>query len=145
MYRMTSLTGEFEGPGRDQLVYNLEFTGYHDVQNVLYAQLKPTTSTVIGTPRHVRWNIWTQLNAATFERSMRRTSVVVPTYADEVDIPARHATDAWFLDFSNHGEKDNALQGLLLSYRITDSLTVTAGGQRLTARHLVRREAPVLP
>ena len=145
MYRMTSLTGEFEGPGRDQLVYNLEFTGYHDVQNALYARLKPATATVIGTPRHVRWNIWTQLDAATFARSMRRASVVVPTYADEVDIPARRANDAWFLDFSNHGEKDNALQGLLLTYRIADSLTVTAGGQRLTARHLVRREAPVLP
>lgn len=138
MYRMTSITGEFEGPGRDQLVYNLEFTGYHDVQNALYAQLKPTTATVIGTPRHVRWNIWTQLDATTFARTMRRRGVVVPTYADEVDIPARGAIDAWFLDFSNHGEQDNALQGLQRNYRVVDSIVVTAGGQKLTARHLVR-------
>ena len=145
MYWMTSITGEFEGPGRDQLVYNLEFTGYHDVQNALYAQIKPTTATVIGTPRHVRWNIWTQLDATNYTRTMRRRDVVVPTYADEVDIPARGAVDAWFLDFSNHGRKDNALEGLLGRYRIVDSLVVTAGGQKVTARHLVRREAPMLP
>lgn len=138
MYRMTSITGEYEGPGRDQLVYNLEFTGYHDVQNALYAQMKPTAATVIGTPRHVRWNIWTQLDATDFARTMRRSGVVVPTYADEVDIPARGATDAWFIDFSNHGEKDNALAGLRLNYRVVDSLVVTAGGQKVTAHHLVR-------
>jgi hypothetical protein len=145
MYRMTSITGEFEGPGRDQLVYNLEFPGYHDVQNALYAQIKPTATTVIGTPRHVRWNIWSQLDATTFARSMRRTGIITPTYADEVDIAARRSPEAWFIDFSNHGAKDNALQALSLQYRITDSVTVVTGGQRIVARHLVRREAPVLP
>ena len=145
MYWMTSISGEFEGPGRDQLVYNLEFTGYHHVQNALYARLKPNDSTVIGTPRHVRWNIWTQLDATTTQRTMRRAGVFAPTYADEVDIAARRSREAWFLDFSNHGAKDRALQTLLPQYRIADSLVVVAGGQRVTARHLVRREASVLP
>jgi hypothetical protein len=145
MYRMTSITGEFEGPGRDQLVYNLEFTGYHHVQNALFALLSPNDSTVIGTPRHVRWNIWSQLDATTFARSMRRGRVLAPTYADEVDIAARRSREAWFLDFSNRGEKDHALGTLLPLYRVIDSLVVSAGGQRVTARHLVRRQASVLP
>jgi hypothetical protein len=148
MYRMTSITQEFEGPGRDQLVYNLEFTGYHHVQNALYRALQPGDSTVIGAPRHVRWNIWSQLDATSRLRSMRRDGVMMPVYADEVDIAARRSAAAWFLDFSNHGEDDHALATLLPRYAVTDSIVVHARGQRLVARHLVRlveREAAVLP
>lgn len=145
MYRMSSITGEFRGPGRDQLVYNLEFTGYHHVQNALLKQLQPNDSTVIATARQVRWNIWTQIRTTTFARSMRRDSVFSPTYADEVDVAARRAPKAWYLDFSNRADDDHALATLLPRYRVTDSLVVVSHGQRLVAHHLVRREAAVLP
>ena len=65
--------------------------------------------------------------------------------ADEVDIAARGSRAAWFLDFSNHGHSDRALQNLLGRYRLSDSVVVEASGQRLVARHLVRAEVPVLP
>ncbi len=145
MYRMTSITGEFEGPGRDQLVYNLEFTGYHHVQNALFQRILPTNETVIGAPRHVRWNIWTQLDSASRTRTMRRTGVISPVYADEFDIPARRSHEAWLLDFSNHGANDRALASLLPFYYVTDSTVVTSRGQRLVSRHLVRRQSPALP
>ncbi len=145
MYDMSSITGEFEGPGRDQLVYNLQFTGYHHVQNALFATLEPSDSTVIATPRHVRWNVWSQLRTTTFERSMRRDSVFSPVYADEVDVAARRSPAAWFLEFSNRSPDDRALATLLPRYAVTDSLIIVARGQRLVARHLVRREAAVLP
>lgn len=145
MYRMTSITEEFEGPGRDQLVYNLEFTGYHHVQNALFQRILPTSTTVIGAPRHVRWNIWTQLDSASRTRTMRRTGVITPVYADEFDIPARSSREAWLLDFSNHGENDRALASLLPSYVVTDSTVVISRGHRLVARHLVRRQPPALP
>jgi len=145
MYRMSSITGEFRGPGRDQLVYNLQFTGYHHVQNTLLRQIRPTDSTVIATARHVRWNIWTQLRTTTFARSMRRDSVFSPTYADEVDVAARRSPEAWFLEFSNRDDDDHALATLLPRYRIADSIVVVSHGQRLVAHHLVRREAAVLP
>jgi hypothetical protein len=145
MYRMSSITEEFEGPGRDQLVYNLEFTGYHHVQNALFARISPSPATVIGTPRHVRWNIWTQLDSATNTRTMRRDNVFAPVYADEVDIAARKSPEAWFLDFSNHGDRDHALAGLRQNYAVTDSVTVFARGQKLVAHRLVRREANVVP
>jgi hypothetical protein len=145
MYRMSSITGEFEGPGRDQLVYNLEFTGYHHAQNALFQRILPTSATVIGAPRHVRWNIWTQLDSASRSRTMRRTGVITPVYADEFDIPARQSREAWLLDFSNHGDNDRALASLLPTYDVTDSAVVTSSGQRLVARHLVRRQSPALP
>jgi hypothetical protein len=146
MYRMTSITGESDGPGRDELVYNLEFADYHRVQDALFDRIHPTNSTVIGTPRQVRWNIWSQLDDSTRHRTMARRGVFTPVYADEVDIAARRSPDAWFLDFSNRAYDDHALATLLPVYAVTDSVTVTAGSQRVVARRLVRRPAsPVLP
>jgi hypothetical protein len=145
MYRMSSITGEFDGPGRDQLVYNLEFTGYHHVQNALFERLHPTDSTVIATARQVRWNIWSQLEVGTWRRTMRRDHVFSPVYADEVDVAARGSPEAWFLDFSNRGYADHAMATLLPRYAVTDSMVVESRGQRLVARHLVRQESPVLP
>jgi hypothetical protein len=145
MYQMSSITGEFEGPGRDQLVYNLEFTGLHHVQNTLFDRIKPTDSTVIATARHVRWNIWSQLDSRTLLRSMRRDSVIAPVYADEFDILARRSKEAWLLEFANRGEKDRSLATVLPMYSIADSITVFERGHKLVARRLVRREAPALP
>lgn len=145
MYRMASITTEFEGPGRDELVYNLEFADYSHVQNALFDRIRPTDGTVIGTARQVRWNIWSQLDNATLHRTMRRRDVFSPVYADEVDIAARHSPAAWFLDFSNRTYDDHALATLLPKYAVTDSVVVTSGSQRLVAHHLVRREAAVLP
>lgn len=145
MYRMSSITGEFEGPGRDQLVYNLEFTGYHHVQNALFARLRPTDSTVIATPRQVRWNIWSQLEVGTWRRTMRRDRAFSPIYADEVDVAARGSRAAWFLDFSNRSYTDHAMATLRPRYAVTDSMVVESHGQRLVAHHLVRQEPPVLP
>lgn len=145
MYRMASITGEYQGPGRDELVYNLEFADYDRVQNVLFDRIHPTDSMVIGTAREVRWNIWSQLDNATHHRTMRRSGVFAPVYADEVDIAARRSPEAWLLEFSNKTDKDHALATLLPTYIVTDSVVAVAGSQRVVAHHLVRREAGMLP
>ena len=146
MYRMSAITREYDGPGRDQLVYNLQFTSYHDVQDALFDRIHPGDSTVIGTPRYVRWNIWSQLDRATGHRTLRRTGAFSPIYADEVDIPARRSPEAWFVEFSNHPDNDHSLEQLEATYAVTDSVTVVTHGQRLIARRLVRRQSgQVLP
>lgn len=147
MYRMASITGEFGGPGRDQLVYNLEFTGYHHVQNALFRRLRPNDSTAFATSRAVRWNIWSQLDLLTYQRTLARRSVIVPRYSDEVDLAAmpNRPREVWFLEFSNRVETDRALASLGALYRETAIVRVRARGHVLKAHHLVRREAPVLP
>ena len=47
IYNMTSWTGECCGMGRDQLVYNLEFLKFDQIQNQVYADLRPEKETVI--------------------------------------------------------------------------------------------------
>jgi hypothetical protein len=147
MYRMASITGEFGGPGRDQLVYNLEFTGYHHVQEQFFRSLKPTARAVIATPRLVRWNIWSQLDPLTYRRTMKRDDVLVPRYADEVDVAAQVGTipELWFLEFSNHPDKDTAMGTLDRLYREDRIVSVRARGHVLKAHHLVRRDTPVVP
>jgi len=144
MYRMASITQEFGGPGKDELVYNLEFTGYHHVMNALFQQMHPTDQTIIATSRSVRWNVWSQLDSATYRRSMARESVMVPKYADEMDVaamgPAR-APEVWFLEFSNHADKDTSLEGLAKSYTEVEITRVHARGHVLRVHHLVRKDS----
>ena len=147
MYRMASITGEFHGPGRDQLVYNLEFVGYHDVQNAVFRRVRPGDSTTFAASRSVRWNIWSQLNARTLRRTLERRDVIVPRYADEVDLAANpgRPAEVWFFEFTNHADDDRALESLGAFYDDREIVRVHAGGHVLRAHHLVRRESPVVP
>ena len=94
MYRMSSFTGVFGGIGRDELVYNLQFTSFHWAQNAMYAAVKPTDSTTIVFPRSNRWQLWSPLDARTFERVAARTGTIMPDYADEAIIAVRARRDA---------------------------------------------------
>jgi hypothetical protein len=138
MYRMSSITREYAGPGRDEIVYNLQFTGYHHVQNALFRALKPTDSTAFATSRIARWNIWSQLDAATRERTLRQESVIVPRYWDDVDLLAspKRPRDVWFLEFSYRPDNDPALASLKPLYRETGITRTFARGHLLVAHHL---------
>jgi hypothetical protein len=138
MYRMASITGEYHGPGRDELVYNLQFTGYHHVQNALFRILQPTDSTAFATSRAARWNIWSQLDSVTRQRTLREQDVIVPRYWDEVDLLAspRRPHDVWFLDFSYRPDNDHALASLKPLYREVSVTRALARGHLLVAHHL---------
>lgn len=142
MYRMTSITGEFAGPGRDELVYNLEFTGFHHLQNALFRELRAGDSTRVVTSRSVRWNLWSQLDARTRQRSLQRRDVIVPRYSDEIDVLAtpNPPMDLVFLEFSNREYGDRALAMLTASrYREAGIARIHLRGHLLVAHHLVRR------
>ena len=138
MYRMSSITGEYAGPGRDELVYNLQFTGYHHVQNALFRYLQPTDSTAFATSRAARWNIWSQLDEFTRQRTLRQAEVIVPRYWDEVDLLAspQRPHDVWFLEFSYRPDHDSSLAQLKPLYRDVGDTRTIASGQLLVAHHL---------
>lgn len=138
MYRMASINEEYPGPGRDELVYNLQFTGYHHAQNALFRVLRPTDSTVFATTGMARWNIWSQLNEETHERTLQQTGVIVPRYLTEVDLLASpdRPRDVWFLDFSFRPDHDGALVSLKPVYREVGTMRASAHGHVLLAHHL---------
>jgi hypothetical protein len=138
MYRMSSITQEYSGPGRDELVYNLQFTGYDHVQDALFRMLQPTDSTVFATGRLARWNVWSQLDSATHTRTLREEHVIVPRYADEVDLAAmpKRPREVWFLEFSYRPYNDRTLTDLARLYRDAGVVRATADGHVLEAHRL---------
>ncbi len=139
MYRMASITQEYPGPGRDQLVYNLQFTALHALQDALFDRVRPGRDTVVATTAAVHWNLWSPLDRATGHRTLRRQGSFLPAYADEVTVQAQRPPVVWFARFPNAPDDDRALRTLRATYAVTDSVTVEARGQRLTAYRLVRR------
>lgn len=139
MYRMSSITHEYPGPGRDELVYNFEFTGYHDVQNALFSTLPVTDSTAIATSLTVGLKLFAPLDEETRRRSLRPTGVIKPRYTDEIELfaDAGRPRDVWFLEFSNRPDKDHALESLYTRYDETGVVRTYRNGQLLTAHHLV--------
>jgi hypothetical protein len=78
MLRITSITGECCGIGRDQLVYSLEFTRLHELADDALAALAPDSKTLLVIPANTSWYTIGPLDARTHRRSLRRTGTVEP-------------------------------------------------------------------
>ena len=86
MLRMTSLTGECCGIGRDQLVYSLEFTRMHDVMDDALAALAPDSASLIVIPANTSWYTIGPLDARTHRRTLRRADTVTPPAVEHGEI-----------------------------------------------------------
>ncbi len=147
VYDVSGIAHDFRVIDADHLCYNLQFTGFHWALNAMYAQLKPTAQTTIVFPRFNRWGLWAPLDARTFERVARRAGTVTPDYADEAIVAARRERmphELWLVEQPNDGDT-LAVQKLHHDYADADSARFTTHGLTVTARHLVRRDAEVLP
>jgi hypothetical protein len=102
MLRMTALTGECCGAGRDQLVYNLQFTRFHDVQNHVYRDIRPTPRTVILAAYAANFGVFWPLSADDYARTARSQRTFSPRYASAEEFaPAPDADAVYFLAFPN--------------------------------------------
>jgi hypothetical protein len=146
VYDVSGIAHDFRVTDADHLCYNLQFTGFHWALNAMYAALRPTASTTIVFPRFNRWGLWAPLDARTFERVAARAGTVTPDYADEAMIAARRERkprELWLVEQPNDGDT-LAVQKLHHDYADAGSARYAARGVTLTARHLVRRDVPVL-
>lgn len=147
VYDVSSIAHDFRVKDADHLCYNLQFTGFHWAQNAMYAAMKPTARTTIVFPRFNRWGLWAPLDLRAFERVARREGTVTPDYQDEATIGAMRENkprELWLVEQPNDTDT-LAVQKLHHDYADADSTQYSAGGLTLTARHLVRRDASVLP
>ena len=87
LLRMTSITRECCGAGRDQLVYNLEFTTLEALTSDALASIAPRdSSTVIVVPDSTNWFIATRIDPASHRRTVRRAGAVVPVILESDDL-----------------------------------------------------------
>jgi hypothetical protein len=100
---MTSLTGECCGYGRDQLVYDLEYTKFDDVQNEIYEALRPTPETTIVMPTLADYYLAGPLDRRTFHRTLRLTNVFMPRYGLAVPFlhRPRKPEEIYFVGYPN--------------------------------------------
>jgi hypothetical protein len=147
VYDVSSIAHDFRVKDADHLCYNLQFTGFHWAQDAMYAAMKPTARTTFVFPRFNRWGLWAPLDTLTFDRVARRSGIVTPDYQDEATIAAMRENkprELWLVEQPNDVDT-LAVQKLHHDYTDADSARYTAGGVSITARHLVRRDTPVLP
>ncbi len=140
MLRMTSLTGECCGYGRDQLVYSLEFAQFHYVADKMLPALTsvPRPPTVVW-PR-VDWYFLWPLDPRTGRRTLRSDGIrsVAPISAIPVvrgEIPLDRLI---VLEFPNFA-RESPLPRLLPRYEIEEWMTFENSGYRASAVLLARR------
>lgn len=147
MYRMTSISGELRGPGRDQLCYNLQFTGFDAALGAAFSAIHPGDSTVVVFSRFNTWGLWTPLDRRTFARSAARSGTVTPRYSDETMVAAareRRPAELWLVEMPNDVDK-LARQSLRNGYAETDSARFAPRGVAVVVRHLVSRGTEAAP
>lgn len=82
----TSISDECCGHGRDQLVYNLQFSYYSSLQSQLYEKIKPTPETVVLLHPIADWHTNSPLRTNSFSRTLAEKSSFHPKYGNLADL-----------------------------------------------------------
>jgi hypothetical protein len=99
LLNVTSLTRECCGHGRDQLAYNLELNELHALQDLVFADIRPTSETVIAVDPNAHWYLLGQLDEKTSQRTLARTSVLGPRYVDILALAREKPAAAYYIAF----------------------------------------------
>lgn len=75
-YNMTTVTGECCGYGRDQLVYNLEYTNIHYILNEIFIDIRPDDNTIFA---FVPWEgpyVVNRVDKNSFQRTLKTVNTI---------------------------------------------------------------------
>ena len=86
MLRVTSITGECCGIGRDQLVYSLEFARLHEVMDDALAAVATDTTQLLVIPANTSWYTVGPLDARSRRRTLHRTGTFEPPAVEHGEI-----------------------------------------------------------
>jgi hypothetical protein len=142
MLRMTSLTGECCGFGRDQLVYSLEFAQFHYVMDEMLPALTAAPRPVAVAWQDVNWHFFGPLDRRTGRRTLRRTGTdrfeVLPSVPV---VQGKIALDRLLLlEFPNFVE-ESPLRRLLPRYDVVSWTWYGRSGYRAAVLQLEAKSA----
>jgi hypothetical protein len=142
---INSLLDECCGRARDQMAYNLEFTELATLQDLLFAHLKPSDSTVLVLPRDADWYTVGALDGVTHRRSLRSTGVVRPKVLTVRETDTLVAARAWYIEMP-FTDDTNAIALIARRFEVGERCTVSHGPYRLSAREMrLRSQAAASP
>lgn len=141
--RMTGLKDDSGTYGRDQLVYNFEFTEIHYLTEKIY-QTVGTDKLFVAAPYSTWTNAFTSINKETGKRMMYGEGLVNVKWAfsDSLIKRRRFPEEIYFISYPHMG-KANEEQRAQLSY-IYDTkevITVEDGGYSLDVFHYVKKKS----
>ena len=142
MLEMTSITGECCGRGRDQLVYNLEFTVLGALQQDAFAAVAANDSAVLVVPDSTKWYTVGALDKHTRRSTLSRNDVQQPVVREVRQLVqgSAHPDSAWFLSLPN-GSAEVALRDLGGLYVIGPERRFRRGGYSLSTYPLTLRKS----
>lgn len=108
MLKMTGITGECCGYGRDQIVYNLEYTQIHYILNQIFTDLKPDENTAIVFSDQEGPYVTARIDKTTYNRTMKSNNAIdlskldykLVWSFDTLELLQRPST-LFFIDFPN--------------------------------------------
>ena len=140
LLRMTRVTGECCAAGRDQLVYNLQYTALADLTSDATAALVRDSTTVFF-PTRMDWQSLGSLDSASSVRTLRRTRTFTPPllYPDTLQFLSVPPRDAVYIGLPN-GDVTGGLRKLSPWYDTAGVTRVQRDGYWLDAYRLRFRE-----
>jgi hypothetical protein len=140
LLRMTSITRECCGYGRDQLVYNLEFTNVARAADDALALMQPGDSTLIVVPDWTNWHVLRLIDPRTGRRTLDRSIGIEPltTETDSVRFFAGVRPATVYLDLPN-GQTEGRLSRLASEFVASGERRVARGGYVVSAYRLSPR------
>jgi hypothetical protein len=140
LLRMTHVTGECCAAGRDQLVYNLQYTVLADLTSDATAALVRDSTTVFY-PTRMDWQSLGPLDSVTSTRTLRRSRTFTPPllYPDTLQFLASPPRNAVYIGLPN-GDVSGGLRKLSPWYDATPPTRVERDGYWLDAYRLTLRD-----
>ena len=134
MLRMTTIARGCCGYGRDQLVYNLQFTNFHYLQYPLFASIRPSAQTVVIQAWDTHWAIQMPLTEEGFRRTMSTGDTVTPIYTYLAEYEQRYADtdEVVYIEYPN-ADNRRQLERLGQLFRHRWRFTVRRGSYALDA------------
>ena len=141
MLRMTSITRECCGAGRDQLVYSLEFTKLEALLSDVLEGIAANDSTTVIVPDSTNWFVATRVDRTTHRRTVRVAGSASPRVLEDDDIVRGDSVPpsaAYFVALPN-ASSQRALGGLSSRYVVGPERRYTRGGYALAVYPLTAK------
>lgn len=138
---MTSLTGECCGRGRDQLVYNLQFTYFDYTQSRMFEVIRPRDGEIVAIPPLAKWYLQGPLDVRNYSRTLRSQGIIRPRFVTLDDFKNGFPLPPVmrYIRYPNLDDR-RELRILARSYEVRKQFAVEDDGYRLVALELVRRD-----
>jgi hypothetical protein len=144
LLRMTRFTNECCGAGRDQLVYNLQFTKFADLTSDATAFAHADASTAVFVPKNMLWGALGPVDARTGRRTLERSHAVLPRLLEPDSLAATPVPTRAVLLAIPNGDVPGALRALSSYYLIGRPQRFSRGAYWLELYSLTPRPAATL-